>query len=144
MRAALAAVLFVMAAGSQAQYECQGRPWQKITSRTPPSQAPFELFKFALENGSDQGAEIAKTMAKPAEAEAMRRHAEAQCQQGNKAACSVVHCAGGDENFGVKDYYSRKCAETTGRAFGAGWMEWRAGCRREEQGHQLIPVSCLY
>jgi hypothetical protein len=99
----------------------------------------FESFKRAIDERQQYAAQLGKSLAKGQDLENMQRYAEGRCVDGNKVACYVAYCS-----EDPKVYYSRKCADAMGRAYGDTWMEVRDQRPRERRdNHELIRVRCM-
>ncbi len=98
--------------------------------------ARFEKFKQLIETGNDAPAMGFMNLSKPHDAARMRKHAEEECTKKNKTACSVAHCGAG---LLEEDFFTTKCADVTGRAYGEGWMEVN---RKRDKLLDVVTIRC--
>ena len=96
----------------------------------------FDSFRRAIDERQQYAAQLGKSLAQGQDLENMQRYAEGRCADGNKVACYVAYCS--EE---PKVYYSRKCADTMGRAYGDTWMEVRGlHPRQRREYHEVVAV----
>lgn len=101
------------------------------------SDEKFQKFKQMLEGGYDVGALGFMNLSAPDDSARMKRYAEAQCAKKDQTACSVAYCGAG----GGEEFFTIKCAEVTGRAYGDGWVEFRRRSSSKNNS-QIISVVC--